>query len=358
MTRADEGLPFLLRYENVARYRDGEVWILDRRKYPAREEFVCCKDYRQVAGAIADMVTQSGGPWLAAALGMVSAARSVRGLAADKAKKILRRAADELSRARPTTSASMKAHIQRILDAANKAIDGDEDAEEVTLAWVRHNLQKRYGQSRAMAAWVVEMLPEDASILTQCYAETLIGFILLVSREKGKKISLICPETRPYLQGARLTASVAFDMGIPVTVITDNMPAYILSEGMAQVFISAADVITLDGYVVNKIGTFQIALAAHYHGVPYYALGTPSIKNPDISTVKIEERNPEETLHASGIRTAKEGVKGYYPAFDITPPHLISAVITPKGVFSPWNVKNHFDVKRLSDFSRNESGGD
>jgi methylthioribose-1-phosphate isomerase len=131
-------------------------------------------------------------------------------------------------------------------------------------------------------------------------------------------------------------------MGVPVTVITDNMPAYILSKGMAQVFICAADVITLDGCVVNKIGTFQIALAAHFYGVPFYALGTPSAAHPDISKVEVEERDPEETVHAMGIRTAKDGVKGYYPAFDITPPSLIRAVITPKGIFSPSDLKGYF----------------
>ena len=351
MTRADDGLPFLLRYENVARYEDGDVWILDRRKYPAREEFVRCADYRQVARAIADMVTQSGGPWLAAALGMVSAVRGVRHLSADQAKEELQLAATLLSHARPTTSAGMKTHIECILKTAQNAVDRGEDAEAVTYAYVRHNLEKRYQHSRRMAAYAVDLLPEEVSVLTQCYAETLIGFILLVAQEKGKKISLICPETRPYLQGARLTASVAHDMGIPVIVITDNMPAYILSKGMAQVFISAADVITLDGYVFNKIGTFQIALAANYHGVPYYALGTPSLDIPDISAVAIEERDPEETVHVMGIRTAKEGVPGFYPAFDITPPNLVSAIITPKGVFSPGELKNHFRDTNIPDSS-------
>jgi methylthioribose-1-phosphate isomerase len=342
MARADDGLPFLLRYENVAHYRDGEVWIFDRRKYPAVEEFVRCSDYKQVARAIADMVTQSGGPWLAAALGMVSAARDVQGFPAEKARQYLQQAAGVLAAARPTTSAGMKAHIQRVLKVALNAIEKSEIGEAKTYAYVMENLEKRYGQSRVMASYAVGLLPDKATILTQCYAETLIGFILLVAQEKGKRLSLICPETRPYLQGARLTASVAHDMGIPVTVITDNMPAYILSQGMADVFVSAADVVTLDGYVVNKIGTFQIALAARYYGVPFYALGTPSTQHPDISTVKIEERSPEETVNVLGIRTAKDGVQGYYPAFDITPPDLVSAVITPKGIFSPDDVKWYF----------------
>ena len=342
MERADEGLPFLLKYENVADYRDGEVWILDRRAYPAREEFVRCSNYHEVANAIADMVTQSGGPWLAAALGMVSAVREAKSFPLKKAKQGLKHAADVLIHARPTTSGNMETHIRRILNVTMDALDGSKDAEAVTYEYVQKNLENRYRISRKMAMCAVDLLPDDAHILTQCYAETLIGFILLVSRERGKKVSLICPETRPYLQGARLTASVACDMGVPVTVITDNMPAYILSKGMAQVFISAADVITLDGYVVNKTGTFQIALAAHFHGVPYFALGIPSAGYPTLKEVVIEERNPEEVLHAMGTRTVKTGVKGYYPAFDITPPGLVSAVITPKGVFSPCDLKRYF----------------
>ncbi len=343
VARADDGLPFLLRYENVANYKNGEVLILDRRNYPAKEEFVRCRDYREVAHAIAAMVTQSGGPWLAAAYGMVSAARGVRNLPHEKAKEELKRAADVLIYARPTTSANMKTHILRILKEGADTIDRGEDAESVTYAYVQKNLENRYRNSRRIATYAVDLIPDGASVLTQCYAETLIGFLLLVSKEKGKKISLICPETRPYLQGARLTASVACDMGVPVTVITDNMPAYILSKGMAQIFICAADIITLDGFVVNKIGTFQIALAAHHYNVPFYALGTPSTAHPNISKVEIEERNPEETVYAMGIRTAKPGVKGYYPAFDITPPRLVSAVVTPKGVFPPTELKAHFN---------------
>ena len=144
------------------------------------------------------------------------------------------------------------------------------------------------------------------------------------------------------MQGARLTASVAVEIGVPVTLITDNMPGHILSQGKVAAFICAADVITLDGHVVNKIGTFQIALAAHFNGVPFYVVGSPAAQNPTIDTVEIEERDPNEVLHAMGVRTAKAGVQGYYPAFDITPPQLVSAVVTGKGVFSPYDLEQHF----------------
>jgi methylthioribose-1-phosphate isomerase len=344
MLTADEGLPFLLKFENVTRYEDGKVIILDRRVYPARIEYVTCQSYREVAEAITRMVTQSYGPWAAAAYGMVSAARSVRGLSQEAAGRELEQAAQVLAHARPTTSSAMQDHIARTLAAALAAVERGEDVEAATLAYVEDWFENRYIRDRQTAAYAVSLLPERVRILTQCFADTHIAFILLLARRAGKQVSLFCPETRPYLQGARLTASVARDLEIPVTVITDNMPGYVLSQGLVDVFICAADVVTLDGHVVNKIGTYQIALAAHHSNVPFFVTRDPSASNPTIDTVKIEERDPEEVLYAMGVRTAKEGVAGFYPAFDITPPSLVSAVVTSKGIFSPYNLKEAFGV--------------
>ena len=243
---------------------------------------------------------------------------------------------------RPTTSERMVAFVDEMLEFAGEKIDAGEKVgptmQELGLSMVN----ARYATSRRIAEHAVKLLPDDPTIITQCFAETLIGFVLLVLKEQGQQVSLICPETRPYLQGARLTASVAHEMDIPVTVITDNMPGYLLSQGIPDAFICAADVITLDGHVVNKIGTFQIALAAHFNSIPFYVIGTPAAANPTIDSVTIEQRNPEEVLHAMGVRTAKEGVKGFYPAFDITPPQLVSGVVTDKGVFSPYDLVQHF----------------
>lgn len=135
-------------------------------------------------------------------------------------------------------------------------------------------------------------------------------------------------------------------MGVPVTVVTDNMPGYLLSQGIPDVFICAADVVTLDGHVVNKIGTCQIALAARENNIPFFVTSTPSADNPTVDTVTIEERDPEEVLHTMGVRTAMEGVRGYYPAFDITPPKLVSAVVTEKGVFSPYDLREYWGNDR------------
>jgi len=342
MSRLDQGLAFMLQYENVAWYQDGVVKILDRRVYPGKIEYVVCKNYYEVAQAISDMVTQSGGPRMAALQAMVMTGYQVQDLPQSEAINKLNEAAQVVTHARPTTTERMSEVIQDVLDYAIKRCEDDTKIGPEIEKFVYEKIQRGYKKSRNIAEHVVDLLPDDPTIITQCFAETTIGFILLVCKERGKAVSLICPETRPYLQGARLTASVAYDIDVPVTVITDNMPGYIISQGIPDAFICGADVITLDGHVVNKIGTYQIAMACHEHNVPFYVLGSPVVSNPTIDTVTIEMRNPEDVLHAMGVRTAKEGVKGLYPAFDITPPKYVSAVITNKGIFSPYNLAQHF----------------
>jgi len=297
-----------------------------------------------VAQAITDMVTQSGGPWMVAQQAMVMTAYRVQGQPVEKAKATLRETAFAVTHARPTTSERMVATVRKILDHVEAALEVGDALGPSTEAFVGERMDATYQRARIIGQNVVDLLPDKVTILTQCFAKLLIGFTLLVCQERGVEVSLICPETRPYLQGARLTASVAYDMGVPVTVVTDNMPGYLLSKHIPDVFICAADVVTLDGYVVNKIGTYQIALAAHENNVPFYVTGTPSADNPTIDTVTIEERDPEEVLHAMGVRTTMDGVKGYYPAFDITPPKLVSAVVTEKGVFSPYDLKEYWQT--------------
>ena len=347
MNRMDAGLAFMLQFENVAHYENGIVKILDRRIYPTETTYVSCKDYHQVAQAISDMVTQSGGPHMAAMQAMVMTAYQVEDRSKKEAKKVLAEAVDTLGTARPTTSQGMIKHLEGVQNYAGKVLDDGGNLGPSVQEFVSNWRNKVYHRSRSIAEQVVGLLPGEPTIITQCFAETLIAFILLVCKETGRDVKLICPETRPYLQGARLTASVAIDMDIDVTVVTDNMPGYLISQGIPDAFICAADVITLDGHVVNKIGTYQIALAAHSHNIPFYVVGTPQSRNPTIDTVTIEERNSEDVLHAMGIRTAKEGVKGYYPAFDITPPNLVSAVVTEKGIFSPRDLVKHFESEQV-----------
>ena len=347
MKRADEGVGFLLRYENVAWYEDGAVRILDRRIYPVRVEYVTCRRHEEVAQAIADMVTQSGGPYLAAAMGMALAGYEARDLPEADLLAHLEQAAYHLSHARPTTMAKMIRVTERAMNAARAALAAGKTGLELVEA-LRENavnqINENYIRYTAVGKLLADKIPQNGTIMTQCFAETVIGTMLRECRERGNAVKVICPETRPYFQGARLTASVACDMGFDVTVISDNMPGYTMKEKHVDLFTSAADVITMDGHVVNKVGTFQIALAARYWGIPYFVTGSPNPSHPDMSSVVIEERDPLLVMDAMGTRTTMEGVKGYYPAFDVTPPKLCDGVVTEKGIFSPFDLGRYFEI--------------
>jgi len=288
-------------------------------------------------------VTQSGGPYIAAAMGMALAAKQLLAEGGDFEAKI-RKASWELSHARPTTAGKMSAITEACAEVAIMAVAAGKAPDEAVFL---HNIEVvngRYARSAATASHLVNQFPDDGTVMTQCFAETIVGMMLRECRTRGKTIKVICPETRPYFQGARLTASVVCDMGFDVTVITDNMPGYTMKAKKVDVFTSAADVICMDGHIVNKVGTFQIALAARYWDIPYFVTGSPNREHPTIDTVKIEERAENDVLEAMGVRTAMEGVHGFYPAFDITPPKLCDGVVTDKGIFSPYDLGKYFKV--------------
>ena len=345
MERRDQDLAFMLQYENVAWYEDGKVRILDRRIYPTKVEFVTCYTHEEVAKAIADMVTQSAGPYTAAGMGMALAGYEGRNLSGSELKAFLERAAHTISNARPTTAKRMKQVTDGCLKAAYDAMDEGKPVDEAMFLRTLESLNRRYETMEIVGEFLVDLFPKKGTIMTQCFGETIVGMMLRVSKRRDKDIKLFVPETRPYFQGSRLTASVAQDMGFDTTVITDNMPAFIMSTKKIDLFTSAADVICLDGHVVNKVGTYQIAIAAKYHGVPYFVTGIPDFGNPTIDTVKIEERDPNMVLEARGIKNTLEGVKGYYPSFDITPPHLVSGVVTDKGVFTPYSLHDYYKTE-------------
>ncbi len=341
MSRPDKDLAFMLQYENIAWYENGAVRILDRRCYPRTVSFVTCRTHRGVAQAIADMVTQSAGPYPAAAMGMALAAYECRTMPETEQRAYLAAAADRLSHARPTTEKRMARICEQMTEAAEAAWASGADVAEAIKARAIEANNRRYTKIAKMATYLVERFPENGTILTQCFAETIVGMMLKEAREKGKNLRIFCPETRPYFQGARLTATVCYEMGFDVTVITDNMPAFVLQREHVDVFTSAADAICMDGYVVNKVGTFQIAIAAKYLGVPYYVTGAPDLVHPTVDTVRIEFRDPKFVLEAMGQKTACDGVKGYYPAFNITPPELVAGVITDRGVFDPKDLHRY-----------------
>ncbi|HEY83957.1 MAG TPA: S-methyl-5-thioribose-1-phosphate isomerase [Chloroflexi bacterium] len=341
-TSIDHLLPFLLRRNNVARYENGVVFIGDRRKYPFEKVFVRCPDVECVAHAIEIMVTQGGGPSLAAMYAMVMAARQVDGKAKSEARDYLQKARLRLVNTRPTNTA-LSLRLAKAMDVVDKAIANGDSIEESLLNWIEKSRDKMYKHYAIKGRLGADLIEDGDGILTMCFAETAFLLCVAMAKQDGKDIRVFTPETRPYLQGARLTAPSVHELGIPVQVIGDNMPAHILSQGKVQKYFTAADLVTLDGHVVNKIGTFQNAIAAHYHGVPYFVFAWgPDREKPDRASVVIEERDPAEMRSCRGAPTTAAEIDAYYPAFDITPPHLVAGVITEHGILSSYDLKRYF----------------
>lgn len=342
MIREDKGMPFLLRYENVAWYEDGQVRILDRRVYPREVKFVNCKTYKEVVKAIQNLVTQSAGPYTAVGMGMALAAYESRNLEKTERIKFLEEAEDALRNARVTTASRYGIITSRCLEIAKHAIENGEDPIELIVEDTVNSLNRRYTTMQKVGDNLLELIPEGGTLLTQCYGETIIGTLIRAAKRENKMFKVICPETRPFLQGARLTASCFAEEGFDTTVVTDNMIGEILSKNMVDVFSSAADTITEDGSVVNKVGTLQIALLCKHFGVPYYVTGVPDLGKKTLDDVKIEMRDPEESLILGGVKQTQKGVKGYYPSFDKTPHELVKGVVTDKGIYSPENLTDYF----------------
>lgn len=311
------------------------VHILDRRVFPLETTFMCCSSYEMVAIAIEQMVTQSNGPFYAAGAGMVLAARlaETQVAVADRAA-YLRGAAARLIATRPTNN-NVGMAVQNISDHLSVLDVTKSGFSDRVEARMRADWRARRAALRQVGQHAASLIPDGASILTHCWSEGALVETLGALLIAGKKVSLWCTETRPYLQGARLTAHSAAEMGIPTTVITDGMVAAAMGQGKVSIFMTAADRVTMSGHVINKVGTLTGAIAARHFGLPYYA----TVMMPDGSAktpmdVEMEQRDGDEVLHCLGQRTASPLVQGWYPAFDVTPPELVSRIITRDGIFA------------------------
>ena len=344
MKRMDGGMPFLLQYENVAWYEDGRVRILDRRVYPREVRFEVCETYQEVVRAIADMVTQSAGPYTAVGMGMALAAHQVRGKDRAEQAAFLRQAAHDLAHARPTTANRYGKLTFCCAAIAEAALEAGRDPIAAIVDDTLESLGRRYSTMQLVGNHLAALIPEGGTLLTQCYGETIIGTLIRAARRTGRDFRVFCAETRPFLQGARLTASCFAQAGFDTTVLTDNMIAYAMEREGIDLFTSAADTIARDGHIANKTGTFQIAILAKYFGVPYYVTGIPDGDKRSAAEIVIEQRDPEPVLTSWGIPNTVPEVRGIYPSFDVTPPHLISGVVTDKGVYVPYLLDRYFET--------------
>jgi methylthioribose-1-phosphate isomerase len=289
--------------------------LLDQRLLPDQTVYVTCRTAAEVAQAIRDMVVR-GAP----AIGCAAAF----GVVLDKGKK---EAFETLAKSRPTA-----VNLFWALERMKKAKDLKAEAEAI--------FAEDLAANRALGKLGAELLPQGARVMTHCNAGALAtagyGTALGVIRSaKSRGISVIACETRPYLQGARLTAYEMVQEGIPVTLVTDSMAGHLMSRGEIDAVIVGADRIAANGDVANKIGTYSIAVLARRHGIPFYVaapLSTFDPAIPDGSHIPIEERPAAEVTGYRGTRWAPEGVSVRNPAFDVTPAELVTGIICEKGV--------------------------
>jgi methylthioribose-1-phosphate isomerase len=325
-------------------WADRGVVMLDQRRLPAEEIFHTYSDYREVAKAIKEMVIR-GAP----AIGVAAAMGAAIGVQNSSAKSLdeLRTEFDEicvtLAKTRPTAVDLFWA-IERMKARFAELTAQTSDLARIKQGMVEEaklvHLEKK-STDEAIGRFGAEFMPRDGQVMTQCNAGALatagIGTALGVIRvafEQGHKIHVLVPETRPYLQGARLTAWELHKGGIPLTLITDNMVGHFLKSGKVGAIVTGADRIAANGDTANKIGTYQIAVLAKENNVPFYIaapVSTFDLSIPDGGHIPIEERSSAEVTQIQGVRIAPD-VHAAHPAFDVTPSRYIAAIFTERGV--------------------------
>jgi methylthioribose-1-phosphate isomerase len=320
------------------------VVMLDQRRLPAEEIHYTYLDYREVAKAIHEMVIR-GAPAIgvAAAMGVALGVQKSKALSVAALKPEFAEICETLSKTRPTAVDLFWA-LERMETRFRELLASSSDLEKIRDAMVAEARQvhlEKKATDEAIGAFGAGYMPREGQVMTQCNAGALatggIGTALGVIRvacQQGRKLHVLVPETRPYLQGARLTAWELKRGGIPLTLITDNMVGHFLKTGNVGAIVTGADRIAANGDTANKIGTYQMAVLAKENNVPFYIaapISTFDLSIPDGTHIPIEERTAEEVTHIQGVRIAPD-VPAAHPAFDVTPNRYITAIFTERGV--------------------------
>jgi methylthioribose-1-phosphate isomerase len=331
----------------IVREADAVVMI-DQRKLPGAEIYVHCKTAAEVARAIRNMVIR-GAPAIgvAAAMGIALGMRKSTASGTQKFAAEFYKVCELMAATRPTAVNLFWAidRMKRAFAAAAKAGESVDQIKDRLDLEAQAIHDEDVASCRAMGAFGAAIVPADARILTHCNAGALAtagyGTALGVIRgavEAGKHVTVFADETRPFLQGARLTAWELVRDGIQTTVIADNMAGSLMRQGKVDLVVVGADRIAANGDTANKIGTYTVAVLAREHGIPFYVaapLSTIDLGTPDGAHIPIEERNAREVTHAGGSQLVPDGALVWNPAFDVTPHPLIAGIITERGIFRP-----------------------
>ena len=331
-------------------WKNDTLVLIDCRKLPVKEEYVTCADYRELIAAIKCLAVR-GAP----AIGVSAGYGAV--LIIDEAIKtkadfypFVYGALDELEKARPT-AVNLRWAVQRMRNKI-KSLSSlkPEEIRENVLREANTMYDEDLECNKAIGRYGNKVVPYGASILTHCNAGALAtaGYgtalgVIRCAHESGKHIHVYADETRPLLQGARLTSYELYKAGIDVTSICDNMASLVMKQGKIQCVMVGCDRIAANGDAANKIGTYSVAISAKAHGVPFYVaapVSTFDLTIADGSLIPIEERDPDEIRCGFGLRTAPAEVQVYNPAFDVTPAELITGIVTEHGVISPVTREN------------------
>ena len=325
---------------------DGRIHLIDQTLLPNEFKQIYCDDVESVWEAIKSLRVR-GAP----AIGIAGALGAVLGIWNSTARNYpdfaveLNKITDYLATSRPT-AVNLFWALARIEQTAKKHKDLEiSQLKNILLDEAQSIIEEDQARCRAIGQHGLDLISSGDTILTHCNAGGLAtsdyGTALAVmfsAHESGKNISVYADETRPLLQGSRLTAWELMQAGIDVTLICDNMAAQVMKEGKIQCVIVGADRIAANGDTANKIGTYNVAILANAHDIPFYVAAPTSTLDFSLKTgdlIPIEQRAAEEVTEGFGSRTAPEGVKVYSPAFDVTPAHLITAIITEKGIVHP-----------------------
>jgi len=324
-------------------WTDQGVRFIDQTKLPMEETYVTCQTHEQVAEVIRTMVVR-GAPAIgvAAAMGIALAVKNSKAETVGDLKRDFNQACDVMGKTRPT-AVNLFWAIRRMQEKLERIRNRP-------LAQIRQTLieeaQRMHAEdiaaNQAMGRHGAALMPSEGGVLTHCNAGALAtcgyGTALGVIRaavEQGKKIHVFADETRPFLQGSRLTAWELMKDGIPTTVISDNMAGAVMSQGKIGAIVVGADRIAANGDVANKIGTYTVAVLAKEHGIPFYVaapFSTIDLATPDGSKIPIEQRDAKEVTHIAGKQMVPDGVGIENPAFDVTPAKYVTAIITERGI--------------------------
>ena len=329
-------------------WTDEGVRMIDQRKLPTIEEYPVFRTYEEVAEAIRVMVVR-GAPAIgvAAAMGVALGIRRSKAETSEQLRADFETITSTLAATRPT-AVNLFWAIERMKLTFNRAIKSNSSRatiERLMIDEAKAIYEEDIDNNRRMGRFGADLLPQSGTILTHCNAGALAtagyGTALGVIRaaiEGGKRLKVLADETRPFLQGARLTAWELWKDNIDVRVISDNMSGSFMRQGLVDAVIVGADRIAGNGDVANKIGTYTVAVLARQHDIPFYVaapLSTFDLSIPDGSHIPIEQRTPDEVTHIGGTRIVPDGVAVFNPAFDVTPNEFVSAIVTEVGVARP-----------------------